>query len=272
MNIKESADIIKTYVEMEREPVGVKFFFDEESFKACDMPMRDSKIPYCNAVKKASIGEGTKLVAAHQGCPNGCSALNFQDTPDPIANGKGRFSKGIYDSLEVSKGISDEMDEGFMKQRPYGIAVFPLKEFTIEPDVVLIVGIPYIVMRFIEGYAYKHGYTNNFKSCGLQAVCHDMTTYPYNTDDINITMLCPGTRLCCSWDESEMGMGIPWSKWYDTCEGIKATTNPFVRNAGKKTIAKKLEERGKSADDIIMNQNYDDKTYTGGKIDISEYK
>lgn len=34
MNIKESADIIKTYVEMEREPVGVKFFFDEELFKA----------------------------------------------------------------------------------------------------------------------------------------------------------------------------------------------------------------------------------------------
>lgn len=70
-------------------------------------------------------------------------------------------------------------------------------------------------MRIIQGYSHFHGYTTNLQTVGLQAVCQDLTTYPYNTQDINITFLCPGTRLVANWQQDELGIGIPTKFWND---------------------------------------------------------
>lgn len=266
MNIQESVKNIENYLEMERTPVGVKFFFDKESFLNFDAPIRENKVTYCNSVKLASIGQKMKLTKAHQACPNGAFALNFVDPPEPIKNGKGRFSKNIYKTQEISKSINDEMK--FLPERPFGYAVMPLKEFHEDPDVVLVISGPYNIMRMIQGHAYFSGYTDNIKTCGLQAVCQDITTYPYVTGDINITMLCPGTRMVASWKPNEMAIGMPFSKWYDTVDGVIQTTNPFARNPLKKEIKEKLKEDGEDDSDVILNQNYDDGSYKGGKVDL----
>jgi uncharacterized protein (DUF169 family) len=123
-------------------------------------------------------------------------------------------------------------------------------------------------MRIIQGNGYFNGYTNNLKTVGLQAVCHDLTTYPYNTKDINITFLCPGTRLVADWQIDEIGMGIPFEKWFKVVEGIKETANPFERDNKKRDIEKRLVENGLDSTEIIFNQNYDDGSYSGGKVDV----
>lgn len=265
MNVKESAKIVETYLDLDRIPVGVKIFFDKDEYDNFELDERENKVTYCNAIQLASIGKKLKLRKEHQACPNGSTALNFNDQSLPIKSGKGRLKKGIYDNLEVSKSVSDEMI--FLKKRPYGIAIMPLKEFDQEVDVVIIVGSSYPIMRIIQANAYKNGYTDNLKTVGLQAVCHDLTTYPYETGDINITFLCPGTRLVADWKLNEMGIGIPFDKWYDIVEGLVKTTNPFERDKNKKEIIKKANENGLDASEIKLGENYDDGSYSGGKVE-----
>lgn len=266
MDIKSSVDIITSYLDLDRQPVGVKFFFDKDEFENFEVPQRDRKVTYCNSVQLASKGKSMKLTKENHGCPNGAMALKMKDVPEPIANGKGRFSKNIYKDVETSKSINDEML--FLKEEPVGIAVMPLENYKVEPDVVIVVSGSYNVMRLIQGHGYFNGYTNNFKTVGLQAVCHDLTTYPHNTQDINLTLLCPGTRLVADWQVDEIGMGIPFAKWYEIVEGVKETTNPFERNKKKEGIEKRLKENNLDSSNLKFNENYDDGSYSGGKIDI----
>ena len=268
MNIKESVALIECYLNLDRKPVGVKFFFNKDEFDSFDVPQRERKITYCNAVQWASKGKAMKLTKENQACPNGAMALKMREIPEPMASGKARFSTNIYCSVEVSKSISDQML--FLKEEPAGIAVMPLENFEIEPDIVIVVSKPYNIMRLIQGYGYFNGYTNNLRTVGLQAVCQDLTTYPYNTKDINITLLCPGTRLVADWKENEVGMGIPFAKWYEIVEGTIQTTNPFERNKNKEAIKRRLEERGLNSNNIKFNWNYDDGSYSGGKIEINK--
>ena len=57
-----------------------------------------------------------------------------------------------------------------------------------------------------------------------------------NTKDINITFLCPGTRLVADWQADEIGIGIPFEKWNQVVAGVKETANPFERDTNKKGI------------------------------------
>lgn len=268
MDIKHSVGIIESYLDLDRKPVGVKFFFDKDEFKNFDVPQRDRKVTYCNSVQLASKGKSMKLTKENQACPNGAMALKMREIPEPMASGKARFSKNIYHNIEISKSISDSML--FLKEEPVGYAVMPLDDYKEAPHVVIVVSSPYNIMRIIQGHAYFNGYTSNLRTCGLQAVCQDLTTYPYNTKDINITLLCPGTRLVANWKINEIGIGIPFEKWYEVVEGVKETANPFERNNMKEGIVERLKERGLDASVIRFNENYDDGSYSGGKIEIKE--
>lgn len=268
MDIKHSVALIESYLDLDRKPVGIKFFFDKDEFDNFEVPQRDRKVTYCNSVQLASKGNSMKLTKANQGCPNGAFALHFTEVPDPIASGKGRFNKHMYKDVETSKSINDDML--FIKDQPVGIAVMPLENYKEAPDVVIVVGSSYNVMRMIQGHGYFNGYTNNLRTVGLQAVCQDLTTYPYNTGDINISLLCPGTRLVADWVPDEIGIGIPYAKWEEVVQGVIETTNPFERDDKKKAIEKRLLERGLDASGIIFGQNYDDGSYSGGKIEIEE--
>lgn len=268
MNIKESVDMIEAYLDLDRTPVGVKFLWNKEEFEKFPAKQRDRKVTYCNAVQLASKGQAMKLTKANQACPNGAFALNFTDVPEGIKNGKGRFSKNIYATPEISAKINEDMK--FMPERPYAVAVMPLAEYEEAPDVVIVVSGPYNIMRVIQGYGHHYGYPNNLRTVGLQAVCQDLTTYVYNMDDINISMLCPGTRLVADWELNDVGIGVPWSKWEKTVDGVKETTNPFARNDVKEGIVKRLEERGMDSSGVKMSWNYDDGSYSGGLIDVEE--
>lgn len=268
MDIKHSIDLIESYLDLDRKPVGVKFFFDKDEFEKFEVPQKDRKVTYCNAVQLASKGSSMKLTKENQGCPNGAVALKMKEAPEPMKSGKARLSKNIYHDLETSKSISDEMM--FLKEEPAGIVVMPLENYKEAPDVVVVVGSSYNVMRMIQGHGYFNGYTANLRTVGLQAVCQDLTTYPYNTQDINITFLCPGTRLVANWEANEIGIGIPFERWYEVVEGVKETTNPFERDQQKKGIEERLKERGLDASGIKFNENYDDGSYSGGKIEINK--
>lgn len=265
MNYKESTNSVMTYLGLERKPVGVKFLFTEEDYNKCDIPERGRKVAYCNSVNLASRGEAMKLRKEHQGCFNGSVALGFNPAPPKMANGEARVNLGIYDNVETSKSVSDTMQ--FLKEEPFGLVVMPLDMFEEDPDVVIVVGKSYNLMRLIQGYSYHNGYSPNMQTVGLQAVCHDLTTYPYNTEDINITFLCPGTRLVADWQQDEIGIGMAAKHWFGTVEGVEKTTNPFERDNNKKAIVDRMRENGIDPSSIEFGKNYDKGGYSGGIVE-----
>lgn len=267
MDIKHSIDLIESYLNLDRKPVGIKLFFDKDEFDNFEIPQKDRKITYCNFVQLASKGKSMKLTKENHACPNGAMALKMAEAPEPIVSGKGRFSKNIYKDVETSKRIHDEML--FLEKEPVGLVVMPLENYKENPDIVIVISKSYNIMRMIQGNGYYNGYTSNLKTVGLQALCHDLTTYVYNTNDINITLLCPGTRLVADWQIDEIGIGIPFEKWEDIVKGVRETANPFERNKKKEAIKERLEEHGLDNSGIKFNENYDDGSYTGGKIDIN---
>lgn len=263
MNLKESTDKLRAYLDLDRMPVGIKFLKTKNDYDNFDADTRENKITYCNSIHFASMGHKLKLSDAHQACGKGAVAVGLRDEPKPMANGMARYKFGAYDSLETSKDVADKMD--FIKEDFYGYAAMPLDEFKEDPDVVIVISKSYNVMRLIQGYAYKHGNTAKINTVGLQALCRDLTSYVYNEDTINISFLCPGTRLVANWKQDELGFATSFSAWYDIVEGIIKTTNPFERDKNKGKILEKLPEDEK--DSIEFGKNYDTGSYEGGKVE-----
>jgi uncharacterized protein (DUF169 family) len=112
-------------------------------------------------------------------------------------------------------------------------------------------------MRIIQGYTYKYGTQTNFKLAGNQAVCSECTAYPFETNSINISMFCSGTRYLAGWKENEIAIGLPYAKFLETCDGIFLSINGSEQNKNKKTILAKirqnnLEDPGIKEDDAYF--------------------
>ena len=115
-------------------------------------------------------------------------------------------------------------------------------------------------MRIVQAHAYTKGQLKNIKMAGMQAVCQECTSYVYERNEINLSMLCSGTRCVAQWSKEEMGVGIPFQQINDIIYGLVQTVNPMENNNDKKLIQEKLKSAGKDLEfEIEYNKNY----YTG---------
>ena len=146
----------------------------------------------------------------------------------------------------------------------YGVAVGPLNKFINNPDIVIIITNSFNIMRILHGYSYNYGNHDGFEAIGLGAICQEVTSIPFELNKINISFLCPGTRLLCQWDEGEIAIGIPFNYLAGVIEGILQTVNPFERDGNKKRIEEKLKKlKISNKYEIKYKNNYDDGGYRG---------
>ena len=209
MDIKESSRSIASFLDLQRNPVGIKFLFSKESFDVFPAAASDYKFTYCTGIKMASLGKKVKMHEGHHACSGGASALGFLTPTEDTLSGERRQKIGCYGSIEASKKVTEEMI--YCQRKPYGIGLMPLAEYDDAPDVVLMVVSSYNAMRIIQGYSYHHGFCEGLKTVGLQAVCHDCTSFPFETGNMNMTLFCSGTRMIAHWGRDEIGIGIPWN-------------------------------------------------------------
>ncbi|KNF08395.1 hypothetical protein CLPU_7c00230 [Gottschalkia purinilytica] len=116
----------------------------------------------------------------------------------------------MYNSLCNSKLV--QKDITYINHEIYGLEIRPLKDFIEKPDIVIMITNPYQSMRIIQGYTYQLGVHKNIKIAGNQVFCSECTATPYESNDLNISMLCSGTRYFAKWDNNEMTIGIPYNK------------------------------------------------------------
>ena len=148
---------------------------------------------------------------------------------------------GLYKDAELSRTVRGELV--YLPQKYFGVTVAPVEKQSGFPDVVLIVSNPYNVMRIVQGYAYSYGMPKSVNLIGNQAVCLECTARPYAVKDMNLSLLCIGTRHRAGWEDEEMAVGIPGEQFADVVTGLMSTLNQMENDENKKKIEVKLKRQ-----------------------------
>ncbi|MBP2628137.1 MAG: hypothetical protein H6Q68_2848 [Firmicutes bacterium] len=257
MNVSIMTEIVakaNCSLELKRQIIGVKFIHTEEGFKSADAQTAKSRMPYCVLVKLAMMGHSRKADLEHFGCLSAARAFGIIEPDEKWLSGCQYRDRGMYQDLGTAKKVVKNTTN--VAQKAYGVMVKPLKAYSTAPDIVIIVTNPYNMMRLVQGYTYTYGTYKEFKIIGNQAFCSECTAYPFESDDINISTLCAGTRYMAGWSKDEMGLGIPFNKFSGMIEGLYKTINIMEPNSDKAVIEEKLKKAGREDLEIEYDKNY----------------
>lgn len=266
MTIQQNTQYIQVLLELARKPVGIKFLLTKEAYEAFPADEFTNRMSYCTIVSRASRGKGGKFHAGHMACGGGATAIGLTEPTQDTLSGQKRLSQGAYEDLCVSRKISKNM--AYCQHSAYGAAALPLELFDQPPDVAILVCNAFNAMRIVQAYAFSHGHARNICLSGMQAVCQECTSFPYEKDQLNLSLMCSGTRMLAGWSKDELAVGMPGRLFEKIVQGLSATVNPLERNAEKAGIQKRSAQSGLNLDfDLAFNRNYDDGCYRGGPVD-----
>lgn len=242
------------FLTLQRHIVGVKFLYEQDDYLAIKGVEPRVPIAYCQAVKAATAGNSVKLVDKTSGCAGSSRALGFVKPAADYYTGESGMKLGLYAEQEVARSVANDLS---ICTRPlYGLAIKPLEDFEVEPDVVLLVTNTREAMRVLQGYTYVYGMHKAFPMTGNQAVCVECTTYPFLQQSINLSMFCSGTRHKAGWKDSELAIGMPYKQFVGVVQGLQGTVNAIERNGRKAEI-----ERTLRADNLLDMEVTYGKTY-----------
>lgn len=227
-------------LELERKIVGVKFLFTKEEFEEAEAIAVTRKAQYCVMVKSATCGHSIKVSKHNFACSASARALGIIKPDNEYKSGKSYKDYGFYKDIVISQKAISNIN--LCDHEAYGVMIKPLDKFEVEPDIVIIIANPYNAMRIVQGYSYTYGINPNFKMSGNQAICAECTSYPFQSNDINVSLLCSGTRYGAGWKENELGIGMPFNKFSTVIDGIYSTVNDIETDEKKVVIKEKLDE------------------------------
>jgi len=247
---------LNVLLELSRKPVGIRFLLDQAEFDQSGLSEPKTGMPYCTAVMGATRGQSYKTDAAHSACIAASRALGMAETAEESYSGKRHRSLGVYKDLCVSRSIAKDMV--YCVHHCAGVEIAPLESYgSTLPDVVVMIVNPYTAMRIVQAWAYHFGQLKNIKMDGMCAICEECTSYPYEQNTLNLSMLCAGTRRVGRWGKDELALGMPYHYVSQVIDGLKHTVTPMEQNKDKDRIAEKLLEHGLQNDVTIKKgQNY----------------
>lgn len=238
---------------LSRRVVGVKFLYNWAEYDDAGGEVYDRKSRFCVMVKHASDGGHYKCGPQHFACGRSRLALGIDENDQITYSGRIYYACGLYSTRAVAKRAQD--DTTFIRQKLYGIEISPLSELP-DADVAIFLGDAYQMMRVVQGYAYKFGAMKNINSVGNQGICSDLCAHPFESNDINISFLCEGTRRACGWSKNELGVGLPANLFDPLTEGVIATLNLIETPDSKKKILERLDLPDELGIDIDPSSYY----------------
>ena len=186
---------------------GVKFYFKEEEFPANITRVHNHR--YCQALMKARRGKHVVLDANGIACPAAAAAFGFKPLPDGLKTGKGLVGFGIVNREDTGKTMFEKMPAlplGHLK----AIYLFPLRDATIEPDIVVVEDETEKLMWIALANLNIHGgHRIESSTAVLQAVCVDATLIPFTRKQFNISLGCYGCRDATDIGNHETVLGFP---------------------------------------------------------------
>ncbi len=222
--IKESTEQLKEILALDTEPAAITLCFMKEQYEAYPVQELTSAMPYCVMVKQAFRGKSLKCRLEHHKCDGGTTALALEPSTEKIESGEEYFSYNLYSSVAVARRMRASIKSLHrMPVSTYGVSIVPLESCTLTPDVIIILCNAYQAMRLIQGFEYKTGRKPDIDMGAMQAMCSELTVSPYLSGEMNVSVMCPSTRMLCKWKPEDMAVAVPYEIFTDVVDGVLAT-------------------------------------------------
>lgn len=258
-SLAEMASLLTALLGLCRQPVGIRFCKTAAEYEKSQAVEPKGGLPYCTAVAKATEGACYKLDAAHGRCVAASTALGLLPVTERRLSGVLYADFKVYHDLAVCYQVAKDMV--YCTEPNYGVEITPLGLSAVSPDVVLVILPAKAAMRLLQGYAYHFGGLKTIKMAGMCGICQDCTSYPYVKGDMNISLLCSGTRCVARWREDELGVGIPFGQLAKIIDGIHQTVNLMEPDAGKTAMVQRFKDLGLVPPDVTYHHNYFSQSY-----------
>jgi len=210
MNLEEISDALKTSLHLRDNPVGVAMFKREEDIPK-DIGIAERPFNYCQMIQRARLkGESFLAHADYHMCKGGASALGLMECPENIASGNLYFEKlHKCATREAGAKIAGSMPR-ILTGSTVATYVAPLDKMVVNPDVVIIVGMPLTARRIVQAEMYTRGGRGNMSTAGIQTFCVDATAVPYLKGEVNVSMGCDGSARNADLEDESVIIGIPF--------------------------------------------------------------
>jgi uncharacterized protein (DUF169 family) len=219
------SQILKEMLDLRYEPVAVTLVKKGEPLpEGYTTPEKNMR--HCQSIMRARKGEKLLIPAEKHACVVGGSALGLLELPEKVRSGEFHYNLGMFGSVEAAKRMIEERP-----QLEYGsiiaTAVSPLSKTEIDPDVVVITGMPEQVYWVLPVAAkFSDGGKMVVELEPFQATCAYSTVYPYLNGIAAMSIGCYGCRRNTDMGPEEMLVGIPVSRLEDVVESIQILRKP----------------------------------------------
>lgn len=245
--VRELCEDLDCALNLVRKPVGIKLYFNEEDYNSLNWEEPKGSLSYCCIVEKSTRGRKFKARLEHNNCDGGTTALGLEPSTEKIESGMEYFSYNLYQTPAAARRIREGVPGLYRTgARTYGVAVAPLEDFEMTPDVIIFIVNPYQAMRLQQGYVYHEGNRIEITGASMQGICAEATVEPYLKGRLNSTPLCPSTRFLAKWRDEEMAVGIPYEKLKNVVEGVIATINTTDIQRRKEEIKERFAKKNKT--------------------------
>lgn len=232
-NLIEMSAKLKNILNLEREPVGVKFIKDSDKAIFKNDYDGNTKTRYCQALMRAGNGESIMITSENISCPASAAAFGLKPLPEILSSGKMLLNMGLFETLEAGKKAMEGMTR--LNYGDYSAVILsPLDKMEIEPDVVVIESTPEHLMWLSLASIYETGERLHFDSALFQATCVDSTVIPFVTQKLNSTLGCYGCREATNIKDEENLIGIPYSKLSDILKNLEQLAEKPMKKARSK--------------------------------------
>lgn len=224
--------------------VGVRFLDFQEDYDNCKAASASPKGPYCYHVKQALDGKHFKVDKTLITCEYARAAIGLEKPDISMREGRSFDYCGLSETRTIGKSIADAMM--YIEQDIYGVELGPLEKME-HADLVIMVDYAQTIMHIMHGYAYKYGAPKNLSFYSNQAMCSDMTSKVFHTNDINISLMCNGTRRYGKFDKGELAVSLPIHMFAPLTNGVIETINAVQSGPEKKRIVETLKHTERPA-------------------------
>lgn len=185
MDYKELSDKIIDFLEIEKEPVAIKIYNNEEDAKK-DLPKYDGQAKHCQLVSNVAIEKESYYATVEEiNCPNGQLALGLVDK-----------------TIDVLPQIPPVIA---------AVGYAPLCNVEFTPDVILIYAMPSQAYKVAQLFKTKLNKRFEANFNGTASLCADAVSIPYAKGQSNMTLGCMGSRKFSDIKDEEMVIGLTMS-------------------------------------------------------------
>jgi uncharacterized protein (DUF169 family) len=198
---------LKNELGISTDPVAVTF----TGATATGIPAPQNKLSVCQALKKASEGEGVTITAETCGCPGGLVNLGLGQMP---AQGREKLVEFLVNKEKIYCSRMCIHRGQQTVQAPVGVASHvaftPLSKTEVLPDLVGFVGKPGALHHLLSLINYWEGTSMKAELAG--PACRTGVTYPVVTGEVGLSLFDSGARRLGHFAEDLLLVTVPFHR------------------------------------------------------------